>query len=68
MFDYVELRDDLAPQCATLELHAFPHAAPADLISEEDFRVYTKTFPEGLLGEFRIKARTRLSRILSSSC
>ena len=47
MFDYVELRDDLAPQCAALELHAFPHAAPTDLLSEEDFRVYAKTFSEG---------------------
>lgn len=47
MFDYVELREDRAAQCAALELHAFPHADPADLLSEEDFRVYATTFPEG---------------------
>ena len=47
MFDYAELREDLAAQWAALELHAFPHADPADLISEEDFRVYATTFPEG---------------------
>ena len=47
MFDYVELREDLAAQCAAIELLAFPHADPADLLSEEDFRVNADTFPEG---------------------
>ncbi len=44
---YVNLTDDLAPQCAALELAAFPHADPADLLSEADIRAYARTFPEG---------------------
>jgi GNAT superfamily N-acetyltransferase len=44
---YVNLCEDLAPQCAELELIAFPHADPADLLSEEDLRVYAETFSEG---------------------
>jgi GNAT superfamily N-acetyltransferase len=44
---YVNLSEDLAPQCAALELACFPHADPAELISEEDFRAYARTFPEG---------------------
>ncbi len=49
MLDYVELREDLAPQCAAIELLAFPNADPADLLYEKDFRVYAKTFPEVFL-------------------
>ncbi|HEY7563847.1 MAG TPA: GNAT family N-acetyltransferase [Acidimicrobiia bacterium] len=41
------LTEDLAPQCAALELAAFPHADPEDLLSEEDIRAYARTFPEG---------------------
>ncbi len=44
---YVNLTADLAPQCAELELIAFPHADPDDLLSEEDIRAYAHTFPEG---------------------
>lgn len=44
---YVNLTEDLAPQCAELELLAFPHAEPEDLLTEEDIRAYARTFPEG---------------------
>jgi GNAT superfamily N-acetyltransferase len=44
---YENLTEDLAPQCAQLELRAFPHADPAELLSEEDIRAYSHTFPEG---------------------
>jgi GNAT superfamily N-acetyltransferase len=44
---YVNLTADLAPQCAALELAAFPHADPADLLREDDIRAYADTFPEG---------------------
>lgn len=44
---YVNLNRDLAPQCAGLELAAFPHADPDDLLSEEDILAYADTFPEG---------------------
>ncbi len=44
---YVNLTEDLAPQCAVLELGCFPHADPAELISENDFRAYARVFPEG---------------------
>jgi GNAT superfamily N-acetyltransferase len=43
----VNLTQDLAAQCAALERLAFPHADPADLLDEEDIRVYANTFPEG---------------------
>jgi GNAT superfamily N-acetyltransferase len=43
----VNLTEDLAAQCAALELLAFPHADPADLLSEEDIKVYARTFPQG---------------------
>lgn len=43
----VNLTADLAPQCADLELLSFPHADPADLLSEEDIRAYARVFPEG---------------------
>ncbi len=43
----VNLTDDLAAQCAALESLAFPHADPSDLLSEEDIRVYARTFPQG---------------------
>jgi GNAT superfamily N-acetyltransferase len=44
---YVNLTEELAPQCGSLELLCFPHADPADLISVEDFRAYARVFPEG---------------------
>jgi GNAT superfamily N-acetyltransferase len=44
---YVNLTEELAPQCAELELIAFPHADPDDLLGEEDLRVYARTFPDG---------------------
>jgi GNAT superfamily N-acetyltransferase len=44
---YVTLNEELAPACAELELIAFPHADPEDLLTEEDLRVYSRTFPEG---------------------
>ena len=44
---FVNLTEDLADQCAALELQAFPHADPDDLLSEEDIRAYAHTFPEG---------------------
>jgi GNAT superfamily N-acetyltransferase len=44
---YVNLTEDFARQCAQLELRSFPDAEPAELISEEDYRAYARTFPEG---------------------
>ncbi len=44
---YENLTAELAPQCAALELRAFPHADPTDLLSEADIRAYADTFPEG---------------------
>lgn len=44
---YVNLTEDLAPQCAALELATFPHADPAELLSEDDIRAYARTFAEG---------------------
>jgi GNAT superfamily N-acetyltransferase len=44
---YVNLSEEFAPQCAQLELSSFPDAEPADLISEEDYLAYARTFPEG---------------------
>lgn len=43
------LTRDLAPQCAALELAAFPYADPSDLLSEEDILAYSETFPEGFV-------------------
>lgn len=45
--EYVNLTAELAPLCAELELRAFPHADPDDLLSAEDLVVYAATFPEG---------------------
>jgi len=47
VFKVTNLTEDLAAQCAALELLAFPHADPSDLLDEEDIRVYAQTFPEG---------------------
>ena len=44
---YVNLTEDMAARCAALELQAFPHAEPDDLLSEDDIREYARTFPEG---------------------
>lgn len=45
---FVNLTEDLAPQCAELERQAFPTADPEHLLSEEDFRAYARIFPEGV--------------------
>ncbi len=44
---FVNLTKDLAPQCAELELQAFPHADPDDLLNQLDIEVYAEIFPEG---------------------
>lgn len=46
-FEVRNITADLAPQCAALELSAFPHADPGELLSEDDIRAYARTFPEG---------------------
>lgn len=46
-FEVRNLTEDLAVQCAGLELGAFPHADPNELLSEDDIRAYARTFPEG---------------------
>ena len=45
--EYTTLTADLAPQCAALELAAFPTANPAELFSTEDLLAQSETFPEG---------------------
>lgn len=45
--EYVNLTEELAARCAALELLAFPHADPNDLLSEADLIAYAHTFPEG---------------------
>jgi hypothetical protein len=44
---YGTLTADLAEQCAALELAAFPHADPSDLLAAEDIGAYARVFPEG---------------------
>lgn len=44
---YTNLTPELAPQCGALELLAFPHADPAELLSVDDLRAYARVFPEG---------------------
>ena len=44
---YETLTEKYASQCAAIELAAFPHADPTDLLSEEDIRAYARTFPAG---------------------
>lgn len=44
---YDTLRPELAPACAALELRAFPHADPDELLSADDMVAYTKVFPDG---------------------
>lgn len=41
------LTPELAPQCAALELAAFPNADPSELISEDDMLAYAEVFPDG---------------------
>ena len=43
----VNLSADRVEQCAALELAAFPHANPEDLLDVEAMRAYSRTFPEG---------------------
>jgi GNAT superfamily N-acetyltransferase len=45
----VTLTKELAPQCAALELAAFPYADRNDLLSEADILAYADTFPEGFV-------------------
>ncbi|MFN2486205.1 MAG: GNAT family N-acetyltransferase [Acidimicrobiia bacterium] len=45
----VNLRKELAAQCAALELAAFPHADASELLSEDDIIAYSETFPEGFV-------------------
>lgn len=44
---YVNLGPELAAACAALELAAFPHADPDELLGEEDILAYAQVFPEG---------------------
>ncbi len=44
---YRNLTADLAAACAELELLAFPHADPEDLLSEADILAYADVFPDG---------------------
>ncbi|MGE4649893.1 MAG: GNAT family N-acetyltransferase [Myxococcota bacterium] len=44
---YQNISEELAPRCRSLEVLSFPHANPEELISEEDFRAYSRVFPEG---------------------
>ena len=44
---YVNLTADVAEAGAALELAAFPHADPADLLDADDIRAYAEIFPEG---------------------
>lgn len=46
-FRVVNVTEDLADRCAELELIAFPHADPGELLSADDIRAYARTFPEG---------------------
>lgn len=46
-YEFGNLTEELAPQCAALELLAFPHADPSELLSEKDIVAYARTFPEG---------------------
>jgi GNAT superfamily N-acetyltransferase len=47
MLQYTTLTPELAPQCAALELAAFPSANPAELFSTEDLLAQADVFPEG---------------------
>ena len=44
---YQNLSEEWAPACRKLELSVFEHANPDDLIGEDDFRAYARTFPQG---------------------
>lgn len=44
---YVNLTPEFAAQCEKLERLSFPDTEPADLIDEEGFRAYARTFSEG---------------------
>lgn len=46
-FRVVKVTEDLADRCAELEMIAFPHADPDELLSADDIRAYARTFPEG---------------------
>ncbi|MGI8517569.1 MAG: GNAT family N-acetyltransferase, partial [Acidimicrobiia bacterium] len=45
----VNLRKEFAAQCAALELAAFPHVEPSELLGEADILAYSETFPEGFV-------------------
>ncbi|MEX2654765.1 MAG: GNAT family N-acetyltransferase [Acidimicrobiia bacterium] len=44
---FTNLTKERAAQCAALELQAFPHADPAELLNSEDIEAYADIFPEG---------------------
>jgi GNAT superfamily N-acetyltransferase len=44
---FANLTKELAGQCAALELKAFPHADPDDLLNQRDIEAYADIFPEG---------------------
>jgi GNAT superfamily N-acetyltransferase len=41
------LTPELVPQCAALELAAFPDSNPSELLSADDMYAYAEVFPEG---------------------
>lgn len=47
VLEYRNLTADLAEACAELEVTAFPHADPEDLLDAEDIRAYAEIFPDG---------------------
>ena len=44
---YQTLTAEWAPACRRLELSIFEHANPDELLAEDDFRAYSRVFPEG---------------------
>lgn len=44
---FTTLTKDLAAQCEELELQAFPHADPDELLNRKDIEAYADIFPEG---------------------
>lgn len=44
---FTNLTKELAAQCAALELQAFPHADPDELLNQDDIEAYAEIFPEG---------------------
>lgn len=44
---FTNLTKEMAAQCAALELQAFPHADPNELLNQDDIEAYADIFPEG---------------------